>query len=188
MSFRDLERGDQFIADYNKYKAWKALDSEARQTKYESLNVNRFTYNKRDIYVAPFGFSGKTGFVTARGPDEQANQPAPVLRTILAGFFTATRPTGSTDTIVSIGSFPVGKLAKLTLKRRESTATTKESSRITGRKYFRHNTNSVSQAFGKDAADDDLEAAVKKIKAKAEYGTFKAVKGNAIIITPEKVL
>lgn len=186
MSFRDLERGDQFIADYNKYKTWKGLDSEGRQSRYETLNVDRFTYAREDIYIAPFGFGGMTTYISARGPATGQSPPCPTLRSLLTGHFEANVPAGPTITVVSAGAYPIGRLAKLTLKFMQRRATAKSISRITGRKYFRHVTNSASMAFGKNTADDDFEAAVKKIKAKADYKTFNDVSGNAIIITSEK--
>lgn len=187
MSFRDLERADQLIADAAKYRAWKARDSESRQTLYETLNVDRFTYDRVTGFIAPFGIAGRNLFISANIPADAQNRPTGDVRGLLVGYFEANAPAGSGDTILesSQSYFPVNKLAKLTLKLRVGTATERSPSRITGRRYYRHRTNSASMVFGKKAATDTYESAVRDIKNDAAYKTFNDVKGNSIIFTPE---
>lgn len=187
MSFRDLERADKLIADAAKYRAWKARDSESRQTLYETLNVTRFTYDRATGYIAPFGIAGRTLFISANIPANGQNRTTGDARGLLAGYFENTAPAGPGDTILesSQSYFPVNKLAKLTLKLRITTATSRSPSRITGRRYYRHSTNSASIVFGKKTATDTYESAVRDIKNDAAYKRFNDAKGNSIIFTPE---
>lgn len=185
MSFRDLERADQLIADAAKYRLWKAKDTGEKQTLYDTLNVSRFTYLRETVYVAPFGVAARNTFVAVQAPQAGQNQPTPVLRTLLAGYFETAAPAGAGDSILTPVYFPIKKLAKLTLKLRVTTATTKDNSRITNRRYFRHSTNSASMPFGKKTATDSYGAAINGIKAVAAYDTFDNPKGNSIIFTPE---
>lgn len=185
MSFRDLERADQLIADYNNYRAWKAKSSSERQTLYDTLNVNRFTYEKQDLFVAPFSVVGRDFFVPVRGPATGQAPPAPTLLALLAGYFETVVPGTPGVSLAQPGIYPISKLARLTVKFRQTTATTKDESRITKRKYFRHSTNSASMPFGKKLPGDDYFEAVKLITALPAFGTFNNVKGNSIAFTPE---
>ncbi len=186
MSFRRLAEADKILADYTRYRAWAAKDSEERQVLYDGLNVNRFTYDKQTVHIAPFGIASRNVFVAVQAPKAGENAPTSVLLGLLSGYYEAAAPTGTTNTILEGGSlFPVSKLAKLTLKLRVTTATSKSPSRITGRRYFRHSTNSASMPFGKKAATDSYENAVRDIKNDAAFKTFNDVKGNSIIFTPE---
>lgn len=185
MGFRDLERADQLIADAAKYRAWKQKSTNEKQAAYDTLNVDRFTYEKQIIYVAPFGLEGRNLFVEVKGPKASQNKPTPELLTLLVGYFEATAPTGAEVSIVKPTYFPISKLAKLSLKLRVTTATTKDDSRITGRKYYRHKTNSASMPFGKKTATDSYGEAVKAIKQVSTFNTFMETKGNAITFTPE---
>ncbi len=186
MSFRRLAEADKILADYTRYRAWAAKDSEERQVLYDGLNVSRFTYEKQTVYIAPFGIANRSVFVAVQAPRAGGNAPTGTLLALLAGYYEAAAPTGTTDTILEGTSlFPVSKLAKLSVKLRVSTATSKSPSRITGRRYFRHNTNAASMPFGKKSATDSYEIAVRDIKNDAAFKTFNDVKGNSISFTPE---
>ena len=185
MGFRRLATADKFIADAAKYKSWRALTTAARQTKYDALNVQKFTYNKQLIYVSPFGLEGYKVFVETKGPAASQNAPCPTLLTLLTGYYVTTAPVGPTISIIQPTLFPVSKLAKMTLKLRTATATTRSNSRITDAKYYRHTTNSASMPFGQTDAVEDYTDIVATIKGKADYKTFAATKGNSISFIPE---
>lgn len=185
MGFRRLATADKFIADAAKYKAWRALGTAARQTKYDALNVNKFTYNKQLIYVSPFALEGYKVFVETKGPAASQNAPCPTLLTLLSGYFLTAAPTGAANSIIQPALFPVSKLAKMTLKLRTTTATTKTASRITEAKYYRHTTNSASMAFGQTSTVEDYSDVVATIKSNTAYNTFVETKGNSISFIPE---
>lgn len=185
MSFRDLERADQLIADAAKYKVWKAKDTEAKQALYEGLGVERFVYEKANIYIAPFGIAGRDTFVAAEGPKDGQAPPCPTLETLLSGYYEGAAPAAAGDSIIPSSIFSVSKLARLTVKRRKTDATTKRPSRITGRRYYRHVTDSASMPFGKKVAADSYGSAVAAIRSLAAFDTFADVKGNSITFTPE---
>lgn len=185
MSFRDLERADKLIADYNNYKVWKQKSSADRQVAYDLLNVNRFKYEKEIVYVAPFGVGGRDFFVPIRAPKASQAPPCPTLLGVLTNYFETGVPAGPGISSAQAGVYPNSKLAKLSLKYMQTLATTKSDSRITGRKYFRHTTNSASMAFGKQAANDDYFDVVKAISAKAAFISFKNIKGNSVSFIPE---
>lgn len=186
MGFRKLKNGDKFIADYNKYKTWAAKDTSERQALYDGLNVNKFTYEKQIIYVAPFNVAGLGMYIKAKAPATGQNRPTPDLLGLAAGYFLEAAPTGANMSIITNNQlFSPGKLAKLTLKLRATDATSKSPSRITGAKYYRHTVNSASMPFGKKAATDNFAAVIADIRNNAAYETFAKVKGNSISIKPE---
>lgn len=59
--------------------------------------------------------------------------------------------------------------AKLTIIQRITTKTTKDTSRITGRKYYRHENDSVTGSFGKKVAADTYESVSTAIQGKTEF-------------------
>lgn len=186
MSFRRLKNSGNFQTYLKKYQEWEAKDPGEKQTLYEGLNVDRFTYEKQIIYVAPFNIAGRDLFVETKAPATGQNQPTPALLGLAATYFETAAPTTAGVTIITNNKlFPIGKLAKLILKQRVRTATTRENSRITTAKYYRHGTNSASMPFGKGAATDTFESVLRAIKAKPAYDTFVSTKGNAISIQPE---
>lgn len=186
MGFRKLKNGDKFVADYNKYKTWAAKDSGERQTLYETLKVNKFTYKKQTIYVAPFNVAGLGMFIEAKAPAAGENKPTPELLGLATGYFKLETPTGTNISVITNNQlFSPGKLAKLTLKLRTADATSKDASRITGAKYYRHTTNSASMPFGKKVAADNFATVITDIRNNAAYNTFVEGKGNSINIKPE---
>jgi hypothetical protein len=137
MGFSRLKNGGNFVTYYNKYKEWENKTPGQKQDAYETLNVQRFTYAKQTIYVAPFNIAGRDMFVEAKAPATQQNQPTPTLLGLAATFFEAAAPTTAGVTIVTNNQlFSPGKLAKLILKYRASTATVRTNSRITTAKYY----------------------------------------------------
>lgn len=187
MSFRRLKAADNFKARLAAYEAWRDKSPGEKQNAYEALNVDRFTYERQVIYVAPFNIIGRDLFVECKAPATGQNQPTPQLLGLAATYFETAAPTTAGVTVITNNNlFPIGNLAKLTLKLRVRTATNKDSSRITTAKYYRHGTNSASMPFGKAAAGDTFESVLRAIKAKPAYDQFVTVKGNAISVLPEK--
>lgn len=179
-------RGPQLKKDYDKYQDWLDKDTAARQTAYKSsLKGTRFTYNKQLIYIAPFGQAARSLFVETKGPAAGQGSPASDILGLLAGYFEAVRPTGATDTVVPRAIFPVNKLAKLVLSKRVAEATNESQSRITGRSYKHHETNSVSMVFGKKAAADNFSSVANDIKEVAAFKTFASAAGNSVQFIPE---
>lgn len=188
MSFRRLKNSGNFQTYLKKYEEWRDKDPGQKQDLYEGLNVDRFTYEKQIIYVAPFNVAGRDLFVEAKAPATGQNQPTPTLLGLTATYFETAAPTTAGVTIVTKSTlFPVGKLARLILKQRVRTATTRTNSRITTAKYYRHGTNSASMPFGKAAASDSFEDALRAIRAKPAYDAFATTPGNAISVQPEAV-
>lgn len=186
MGYRDILRGPQLKTDYDRYMAWLAKSTEEKQTLYKGAREGtRLEYATRPIWVAPFGQAAKNLFVEVKGPETNAPAPAPTLLALLAGQFAAAAPTGDNDTVLTRSVFPVSKLAKLSLKLRVTTATTESKSRITGREYKHHATNSVSMPFGKNGSTESYSDAIAGIKGKAEYKAFVNGKGNGISFVPE---
>lgn len=186
MGYRDILRGPQLKTDYDRYMAWLAKSTEEKQTLYRGARKGtRLEYATRPIWVAPFGQSVKNLFVEVKGPEAGGPAPAPTILTLLAGQFAVNAPTGDNDTVLSRSVFPVSKLAKLSLKLRAETATAESKSRITGREYKHHTTNSVSMPFGKNGSTESYSDAVAAIKGKAEYKAFINEKGNGISFIPE---
>lgn len=185
MSYRDILRGAELKAEYDKYQTWLAKDRAAKQTLYKGLNVSKFTYTTQLAYVAPFGQPNKTVFVEVEICAAATPSPGSVALNLAGSYFTTIKPSGAGDSILDTTVFPKKKLAKMIVKQRVTTATEDSTSRITGRSYKRHATNSVSVFLGKNAATDDFSDAVKAIKGLSGYETFITTKGNTISFVPE---
>lgn len=189
MSFSTLKKGRQLITYIQKYNEWEELDIGQKQTRYEALNVRRFTYNKQTVYISPFNIAGFDLFVEAKAPATGQNQPTPLLLTLATGRFRTEAPTTAGVTVITNNQlFSPGKLAKIVAKQRTETATTKSASRITTARYYRHATNSASIPFGKSSATDTFTAALTAIRGNTAYDNFLDTtngKGNSITVQPE---
>lgn len=186
MGYRDIMRGPQLKKDYDKYQDWLDKDTAARQAAYKSSRKGtRLEYNKQLIYVAPFNQNARTLFVETKGPAAGQPSPANDLLGLLAGYFETVSPAGANDIVVPRAIFPANKLAKLVLTRRVAEATNESQSRITGRSYKHHETNSASMVFGKKVAGDDFGSVAKAIKAIAAFKTFVGTTGNSAQFIPE---
>ena len=186
MSYRDIMRGAELKAEYDEYIAWKGKTRAQKQTAYASLQVSKFTYNKQVVWVAPFAQTGKNLWVEVEICASGTPSPGSEALSLGGDFFKTAAPAEATDIIISDPRiFPRKKLAKMIVKLRKSTASQNSDSRITGRKYKRHGTDSVSVFLGQNAAGDDFNDVVKAIKAKAAYETFITVTGNTIQFIPE---
>lgn len=185
MSYRDILRGAELKTEYDKYQAYLAKSRSEKQTLYDALNVNKFKYEKSTYWIAPFSQPAKAVYVAVKMAADGTPTPGAEALTLGGSFRTATAPAGATDVILDSASFALNKLAKLSLKFRQTTATSNSISRITGRGYKKHTTNSCSVYIGKNAATDDYSDAVREIKELAGYKTFNDVVGNSITFIPE---
>jgi hypothetical protein len=186
MSYRDIMRGPQLKQDYDKYQQWLSKSTEEKQLAYRSSRVGtRLTYTKQIIYIAPFGQAGRTLFVETKGPATGQTSPASDILGFLAGYFETAKPAQAGDIVVARTLFPVNKMPKLVLSKRVTTATNETKSRITGREYKHHETNSCSMVFGKKVATDNFSSVVNEIREVAAYKTFIAATGNTAQFIPE---
>lgn len=185
-SYRDIMRGPELAAEYEKYQTYQKKSREEKQTLYAGLQVNRFTYTTQLVYIAPFGQPGKTVYVPVEICAAGTPSPGTVALDLADSYFATAAPTGAADTVLSDSKiFPKGKLAKMNVKQRGTLISAEHKSRITGRTYKRYNNNAVSVFLGKAAAADDFSDVVKAIKAIAAYETFISTKGNMIQFIPE---
>ncbi len=185
MSYRDILRGAELKTEYDKYQTYLAKSRSEKQAAYDALNINKFTYTKSTYWIAPFFQPAKSVYIAVEMAAAGTPTPGAEALSLTGSYRTATAPAGATDVIIDTASFPAGKLAKVVFKFRQTTATANSISRITGRGYKRHTTNSVSVFIGKNAAADDFSDAVREIKALSGYKTFNDVKGNSITFIPE---
>ena len=185
MSYRDILRGAELKTEYDKYQVYLAKSRAEKQAAYNALNVNKFTYTKSTYWIAPFFQSAKSVYIAVEQAATGTPTPGAEALSLSALYRTATAPIGATDVIIDSASFALNKLAKLSLKFRQTTATTNSISRITGRGYKRHTTNSCSVYLGKNTATDDFSDVVKAIKAAPAYKTFNDVVGNSVTFIPE---
>lgn len=185
MSYRDILRGAELKAEYDKYQLWLGKSRSEKQDLYDTLNVSKFTYNKSTYYVAPFAQPNKALFVAVEQVAAGTTSPGDVALSLGGSFFTANTPVGAADIILNSSQFPKSKLAKMIVKRFVSKPGTKSQSRITGRKYFRTVNNSVSVFLGKNAISDGFDDVVSAIKELGGYDTFNDVAGNSITFIPE---
>lgn len=186
MGYRDILRGPQLKTDYDRYIIWLQKSTQEKQTLYRSSREGtRFEYEKRVLWVAPFGQNAKTLFVQVKGPVSGVAIPAPTLLGLLATYFSDTAPTGANDVILERSQFPINKLARMLVKKRVTTATAETASRITGREYKHHTTNAISMPFGKNVVGDEYAGVIKNIKQVPAYKSFINVKGDSISFVPE---
>ena len=181
MAYTDISRGVRLAADHAKYMAWLQKDTEARQAAYAAITTpgNKVQTARVFGYLAPFSATGATlVYAPAKiiGPTQsgRGSTLANTVRTILNEYSNLTLD-GTEVGLTGVKYVP----AKMTLIERITTATTKESSRITGRKYYRHENDSVTGNFGKKVIADDYDSVVAAIKAKTEFTAFFATGANA---------
>jgi hypothetical protein len=187
MAYKDISRGVRLAADHAKYIVWLQKDTEARQAAYAAITTpaNKVKTARVRGYIIPFDASGASlVYVPARLIGATQTGRGSVLATTLKGIvddftFSTTEVAALTDPNV-LESSKRFKFAKLTVIQRVTTATNKESSRITGRKYFRHENDSVTASFGKKLAADTYDSVAQAIKEKPPFiGLFQGSE-NAI--------
>lgn len=185
-SYRDIMRGPELNAEYEKFQAYQRKDREAKQALYKTLGVSKFTYTTQIVYIAPFSQPAKAVFVGVEICAAGTASPGSVALDLASGFFATVAPAGANDIVLQNSKiFPKGKLAKMIVKQRGALLTEEHKSRITGRTYKRYANNSVSVFLGKGATSDDYADVIRAIKIKAAYETFVGAKGNTIQFIPE---
>ena len=181
MAYKDISRGVRLAADHAKYIAWLEKDTEARQTAYAAITTpgNKVKTDRVSGYLAPFSATGTT-LIYAPAKLISADQSgrgsalALTVKEILSEYSNLTLD-GTEVGLTGVKYKP----ATMTLIERVTNATTKESSRITGRKYYRHENDSVTGKFGKKVVADDYDSVVAHIRTHNKYTAFFSTGTNA---------
>ncbi|WP_017317112.1 hypothetical protein [Mastigocladopsis repens] len=176
MAYRDISRGVRLAADYAKYTAWLNKSTEERQAAYAAITTaaNKVKTARTPGYIVPFDASGTSLiYVPARLISATQSGRGAALATTLKGivdeFTFSTQEVAALATPNVLENAKSFKFAKVSIIQRVVTATTKESSRITGRKYYRHENDSVTASFGKKVAADTYDSVVQAIKEKPAF-------------------
>ncbi|MCC5641132.1 hypothetical protein LC593_35990 [Nostoc sp. CHAB 5844] len=175
MGYSDISRGPSLAADYAKYQTWLQKSTEERQTAFAAITnpANRVKTAKTAGYIVPFDSSGNLVYVPARLiAATQAGRGAALaqtVKTIVDAYTFSTTEVAALTTPNVLENVKQFKFAKLTVVQRVTTSTTKEASRITGRKYYRHENDSVTANFGKKVLADTYDSVVQAIKEKPEF-------------------
>lgn len=184
MAFKDISRGVRLAADHAKYITWLEKDTEARQAAYAAVTVaaNKVKTDRVSGVIIPFNTSGINlvylpAKLIAASQAGRGAQLAQTVEAILRDYcFTDTQVEALTTPNIIEGTHKF-KFAKLTVIQRVVTATSKSSSRITGRSYYKHENDSVTGHFGKKIASNTYDTVVTAIKANTAFtGLFT---GNA---------
>ncbi|MBD2411886.1 hypothetical protein FACHB389_15700 [Nostoc calcicola FACHB-389] len=187
MAYKDISRGVRLAKDHEKYMLWLNKDTEARQQAFAAINTPANTVKTTRVpgYIIPFDSSGaELVYVPARLISATQAGRGSALANTLKGIvdeftFSTTEVAALTNPNVLTGVRNF-KFAKFTVIQRVTTATTKESSRITGRKYYRHENDSVTAHFGKKLANSGYEAVIDAIKEKPAFiGLFQGSENAA---------
>ncbi|MBH8563760.1 hypothetical protein I8748_16440 [Nostoc sp. CENA67] len=176
MAYKDISRGVRLAADHAKYMAWLNKDTEARQAAFAAINNSANTVKTARVpgYIIPFDASGAnlvyipTRLISATQAGRGAAL-AQTLKGIVDEYTFSTSEVQALTTPNILEGVKKFKCAKLTVIQRVTTATTKESSRITGRKYFRHENDSVTANFGKKLSADTYDSVCEAIREKAAF-------------------
>ncbi|MEA5619515.1 hypothetical protein VB711_16950 [Cronbergia sp. UHCC 0137] len=193
MSYRDINKAAQLKKDYDNLKEWQEKSTEQKQTAFEGVNTpaNTVKINRIDGYIAPFGVTGTSLVyvpiqVISATNAGRGGGLATSIRTVLNDDYTYEALTGTPIIVAGAKNF---KPAKVTVKVRVSTASTKSRSRITGRLYYKHEHDSVSSPFGKKIVGNDyvtvrnaIDVALKALNLPNQtFASFTTIK-----FTPEK--
>ena len=186
MAYRDIARGPKLAADYEKYQAWLKKNTGERQAAYAAVTTpaNKVKTERVLGAIIPFSSTGTNlVYLPARLiADNQTGRGgalANTLRRVLAEYtFTQADLTAlTTPNIIEGTKF---KPAKVTVIQRVTTATTKEASRITGRLYYRHESDSVTGSFGKKVPTDTYDTVITAIKENADFAALFTGNANAL--------
>ena len=171
MGFRRLQRYESEKAAYDNYKAWNALNPDAKQALYAAIpgsGTGRAKPVLQTGLIIPFNATGTSvtyietkKILDATQGSAVGSDVANALRNALSGQYFATS-TGANSTVLSS---PRYKFAKLSFTNRE--AFVDRVSRITKRKYKKPSSDTVSMPFGGKTMSDDFDTAVADIKSKA---------------------
>lgn len=191
MGYTDISRALQLKKDYDNYQKWLDLSTEARQTAFEAVNTpaNRVKTERVAGFVAPFNVNG-TALIYLPSRIISSNQTgrgatlATTVRGLLSNYVKATLATAD-EAVTGVKNF---KPAKMTLTQRVTTATTKSASRITKRKYFRHENDAVTGNLGKQVVGDDFDSVVANIRSQGAFTGFLAENtANKFRFVPESI-
>lgn len=194
MAYRDISRGVSLAADHAKYMLWLNKDTAARQAAFAAVNnpADRVKINREPGYLVPFGSEVALVYlpgrvISATNTGRGAGTALALRLVVNAYTFTdaEVKALSSANILDGVKYTP----AKLTFTQRVTTATARESSRITGRSYYRHENDSVTTGFGKKVVGDTYGSAVTAIKGTAGYGAFLTGAANAnnkVRFVPEK--
>lgn len=185
MAYKDISRGVRLAADHAKYMLWLNKDTEARQTAYATVTTpaNKVKTSRVSGYIVPFDADG-ANLVYVKAQLIAATQAgrgsgvAKELQQILDPYTFSSSEVTALATPNVLDNARQFKFAKLTLVQRVITATTKEASRITGRKYFRHENDSVTGRFGKKVAADNYSSVTQAIQESPKFVAFFAATAN----------
>ncbi|MBN3943006.1 hypothetical protein [Nostoc sp. NMS9] len=187
MAYRDISRGVSLAKDHANYITWLEKDTNARQTAYAAITTpaNRVKTERVGGYIIPFSQNGSgLVYLPAKLISATQNGRGSALATTIKGLvddytFSSTEVAALTtpDVLENVKKF---KFAKLTVIQRVTTATEKEASRITGRKYYRHENDSVTANFGKKLAADTFDSVVAAIKAESAFNALFTGSANAL--------
>jgi hypothetical protein len=184
MAYSDISRGVRLAKDYANYQLWLQKDTAARQTAFKAVNnpANTVKIKREQGAVVPFTSTGALVYVPARliAGGEQTGRGGPVsvlVRGLINEFNfdqAKLRALTSANVLEGVKFRP----AKFTVIKRVNDATTKSNSRITGREYYRHENDSITESFGKKVVADTFDSVVAAIKAKAGFITVVTSKDN----------
>ncbi|MEH2242357.1 hypothetical protein [Nostoc sp.] len=181
MSYRDIARGVSLAKDHARYIAWLEKDTQARQEAYASVTTlgNKVQTDRVSGYLAPFSAVGTTliyapAKLISSEQSGRGKDLALTVKEILSEYSNLTLD-GTEVGLTQIKYKP----ATMTLIERITTAKTKESSRITGRMYYRHENDAVTGKFGKKVVADDYDSVVAHIKTHTKYLAFFTTGTNA---------
>ncbi|MBJ7298550.1 MAG: hypothetical protein JHC73_20145 [Dolichospermum sp.] len=170
MGFRKLQRYEAQKAAYDNYKAWNALNPDAKQALYAAIpgsGTGRAKPVLQTGFIIPFNATGTNIIYIETKKILNATQGSAVgadvataLRNALSGQYFASAAANSV--VLTNRAY---KFAKLSFTNRE--AFVDRISRITKRKYKKPTSNTVSMPFGGKAMSDDFDTAVADIKLKA---------------------
>lgn len=187
MAYTDISRGVRLAADHAKYLAWLQKDTEARQTAYAAVTTpgNKVKTDRELGAIIPFSSSGANlvylpARLIAAAQAGRGSELAGVIRGLLNNFTFTTAELALLTTPNIIEGAHKFKFAKLTVVQRITTATTKSSSRITGRQYYKHENDSITAHFGKKVAADTFDTVVTAIKTEAAWNTLFTGSANAL--------
>lgn len=192
--FSDINRADELKAAAIKLAAWRALDSAAKKAAYKAAaavgNGKRANRSSKIGFIRPFGAADKLWYETrvlapqaetgAPKTNEEAvgNLVAAVLEAIGDGIV-AELPAGAGNTSVAVKKV---QFAKVRLTEKTSTVPDPVISRMTGRSYTKHVSNTISCPYGK-SANFTSEAVARGLIRTALLGTSPA--GKTVGFSPQ---
>lgn len=169
MKYSQISKGISLAADHAKYITWLTTDTAARQSSYKLIaKSTRDKHVNIAGWLIPFGINvaAKYALVHYVISENQTGASNPALATAVYNALVGRSepsiidPTGWTFDTKSGKKF---KFAKLSVTQVTNKATTKSTSRITGRQYYKNVTSSVTAEFGQIITGESYQAATEAI-------------------------